>query len=292
MLDSVSMTSIVLTYPANSSLSKTLNGYNSSVSLSGSFTGNSNTVVMFQGHFDDEDSHSSVKSSVTIDNMSVSYSLKARGNATALVVNKETDIRASVTGVFTIVNGTVHANLGWRSFSIPGAMTLNLENHEVDINLVGSAMTEQLGDHPIAVGQLLGMFGAYGLWHRPTLNFSSLNAPLTTWTRNYDSLTNTTTFSKTISGMSSLLVSADYNGQKYTLSVTADPSASIATEGYATATGDSLVLGSAPAYLSPVVWVAGGIVVVAAIAGVFYGMGRSRSRTSQPKVSNFPSAAK
>ncbi len=282
---SVSMTSIVLTYPDNSSLSKLLNGFSSSKSFSGNFSGSSEATDALQRPLEDHDDR------VRIQNMSVSYSLKAVGNSTALVINKETDIMASVSGVFTVVNGTVHANLRWKAFVIPGEMTLTLGDRPVEINLVGSAMTEQLEEHPILSSLLLGMFGGDELWHRPTLNFSSLDTPLSNWTKSYNSLTNTTTFSKTIAGQSSLYVSADYNGQKYTLSVKSDPSANIVTQGYATPSGDGLIIGSAPLYVSAVPWLVGGVVVVAALAAVAYTIRRSRmSSRSQAKAPAFPTA--
>jgi hypothetical protein len=288
-LKSSSTTSIILTYPAGSSLSKQLNGYNSSLSLSGSFSGTSDPVHMLQGNFQERDNHEGFHDNVSIQNMTVTYSLNGKGNATALVLKKETDISATVSGIFTVVNGTVHIGLGWRAFSIPGAMTLNLENHDIDVNLVGSAISEQLSDRPALGNLFLGMFGNYGLWHNPTLNYSALNAPLSTWTKNYDSVTNTTTFSKTITGNSNLHVSADYNGQNYSLSVISDPSATIATEGYANVSGDSLVIQPAPLLSSPIVWVAGAVLVVAAIAGVAYGLMRSRARpSSQTTLASTP----
>ena len=50
--DSVSTTNIVLTYPANSSLSGYLRGYNSSLSLSGDFRGDSSSMRSFQRGMD------------------------------------------------------------------------------------------------------------------------------------------------------------------------------------------------------------------------------------------------
>ncbi len=284
VVKSVSTTSIVLTYPSNSSLSQMLKGYTSSKSISGNFTGSSDASQLIQGRFDDEDSNAKVQ------NMAVSFTLNAKGNSTALVINKETDITASVTGVFTVVNGTVHANLGWRAFAVPGEMTLTLQDQSVDVNLVGSAMSEQLSDHPVLASLLFGMFGGDDIWHRPTLNFSALNTPLSTWTRNYNSITNTTTFSKTISGESSLFVSASFNGQKYTLSVKSDPSANIATQGYATATNNALVIGTTPLLLMPALWAIGGVVVAAGVVIGIVLMRRSRtSASSRPKSPAFNS---
>jgi uncharacterized protein (DUF2141 family) len=272
----VSTTKIVLTYPANSTMSNNLKDVNSSLALSGSFDSSYTGVREFQGDFHDEDG------GVSVHNMTASVDYTAKGNATAFVLNKETNITAWVTGIFHVVNGTVQADLGWRSFVVVGALNLNLGDHMVDINQVGSAMADSLSTHTAAIQILADSFGRDGIWTRPTLNYSALNAPLSTWTKNYDSATNTTTFSKTISGSYTLSASADYNGQKYTMSATSDPSASIAIEGYATASGNSLVVGSAPATLSSSLWVAAaiGVVVVGAVA---YLALRSRAK---PKVSN------
>ena len=272
---SMSSTSIILTYPSSSSLSRALDGYNSTKSLSGSFSSSSDPVLLIQGRFDQWDHE------VRIQNMSIAFSQKAKANATALVITQETDIRAAVSGVFTIANGTVHANLGWRSFSVPGDMTVNLGDHPVEVNLVGSAMNEQFGTHPFIIGALIGMFGANQIWHRGMLNFSSLNAPLNTWTKSYNSGTNTTTFSKTISGQATLKVQADYDGQEYTLSMVSDPSASIQTLGYASASGDSLVIGGSPAPSLPTgAFEAGAVIVAALAASLLYITIRARSKPS------------
>jgi hypothetical protein len=282
---SMSTTTLVLTYPSNSTLSHFLGNYSSSVSWSGTFAGSSQGATELQGSFDVEDHGVSVQS------MNVSYSLTSKGNATALVVDKETDISAIVQGVFKVENGSVVANLGWKSFEIPGQMTLTFQTHTVDVNYVGSSMDAQFSDHPLIAASIIGMFGGDDLWHRPTLNFSALNSPLSTWTRNYDSVTNTTTYSKTITGEKSLNASADFNGQKYTLTVKSDPSAQVAIQGYATAEGDALVVQPTPLLLTPTVWVAGAAVAIAAVGGAAYLIRRSRSQ-GPVKGPEIPGASK
>lgn len=79
------------------------------------------------------------------------------------------------------------------------------------------------------------------------MNFSALNTPLSTWTKNYNAATNTTTFTKTINGQSTFTASLDYNGAKYSLSATSDPAGVVAVQGYANAQGDSLTMAPAPA---------------------------------------------
>jgi hypothetical protein len=274
---SSSNTVLILTYPSNSSISHYLRNYSSSVTWKGSFSGNSEGALVLQGGLEEEDHDVRIKS------MNVSYSLKATGNATAFVLNKETDITAVVTGVFKVVNGTVTANLDWKAYHVPGDMTLKLEDHTVEVNHVGSTFETQLGSQPYLAGAFSAMFGGGGLWHKSTLDFSALNSPLSTWTRNYDSVSNTTTYSKTVNGQESLNASANFNGQRYALSVKSDPSADVSTPGYAIASGNALVIQPTPLLLTPTIWVAAAVAVLAAIGAAFYMVRRTRIR-GQPSI--------
>ena len=182
-----------------------------------------------------------------------------------------------MSGVFHVVNGTVRADLGWKAFTIRGAMNIPLGGHVVDVNLAGSAMEDSLGSHAYASGWLANSFGGGSFWDRPTLNFSALSTPLSTWTKNYDAATNTTTFSKTISGQDTYSVTADFNGEKYSLSAVSDPSGVVSVQGYANASGDSLVMAPAPSSASM------GLLAAAVVAGlviitVGYFVLRSRAR--------------
>jgi hypothetical protein len=282
---SMSTTTLILTYPSNSTISQYLRNYTSSVSWSGTFAGSSQGAAELQGSLEAEDHD------VRVQSMNVSYSLTSKGNTTALVVNKETDISAVVQGVFKVENGSVVADLGWKAFEVPGQMTLTFQTHTVDVNYVGSSMEAQLSGHPIVAAAIVGLFGGDDLWHRPTLNFSALNSPLSTWTRNYDSVTNTTTYSKTINGEETLNASADFNGQKYTLSMRSDPSAQVAIQGYATAEGDALMVQPTPLFLTPTFWVAGAAVAIAVVGAAAYLIRRSRSSVSS-KAPEIPSASK
>ncbi len=259
-IDSMSSTRIVFTYPANSTVSSFLRNVSSSLNLKGAFEGNSQGAQQLQGSFDDEDSH------IVVKNMSVAFGYTAKGSATQLVIDKTTNITAWVSGVFSVVNGSVTANLGWRAFVIRGAMSLPLENHNIDINLAGSSMQDSFGDHSYTAGFLHSY--ASGWWNRPTLNYSQLNAPLSTWTKNYDAATNTTTYSKTITGSSNFTASFSYNSQKYSLTATSDPTGVVTVQGYANAVGDSLVMAPAPpaTIASSSVLVAVAVVAVLAVA--------------------------
>ena len=279
-VQSVSTTKIIFTYPSDSAVSKYLRNVSSSFSFSGSFDGTSEGARELQGNFDGWDHR------ISVSNMSVAVDYTAKGNSTALVINKSTDVNATVSGVFQVVNGTVTANLGWRAFIVRGALTLPLDGHNIDVNLAGDAVEDSLGAHADGAAWLLNAFGGGSFWNRPTLNFSALSTPLSTWTKNYDSATNTTTFSKTISGQDTYTVSADLNGQEYSLSSVSDPSGVVTVQGYANASGDSLVMAQAPASASSslmAVAVVAGLVVVAA----GYLLLRSRART---KVTPSPSS--
>ena len=280
-----SYTNIILTYPNGSQMSNYLKGVNSSISLKGNFAGGDEGVQVLQGSFhdDDQESHAVVK------NMSVSFSYSAKGNATALVLHKQTNITATVGGVFSVVNGSVTADLKWRSFVVRSALNLNLGDHTEDVNYVGPTTEDSLGGHALAAAFLLHMFGGSEIWNTPTLNYSQLSSPLSTWTKNFDSSTNTTTFSKTITGTSTFTSSADINGQKYTFSAVSDPSAVVSMKGYATASGDSLTVTQAPpmsALPTLLVAAAAGIVVVAGVAYLAF-----RSRASRAKSVAVPTPA-
>jgi hypothetical protein len=279
-LDSVSTTKIVFTYPANSTVSNYLRNVSSSLSLSGKFGGSDSGTKELQGSFEYWSHH------ITVSNVSVALDYSAKGNATTLVVDKTTKVNATVTGAFSVVNGTVTANLGWRAFIVRGALDFPLNGHDVDVNLAGSALEDSFGDHGYAAVWLYNQFGGGGFWNRPTLNFSALDTPLSTWTKNYNAATNTTTFSKTISGQDTFSVSADYNGQKYTLSAVSDPSGVVTTRGYANVVGDSLVMSPAPA--SALVSTSTSIIVAAVAIGLLAIAGAYVALRSRPKAASSP----
>lgn len=279
-ITTASTTNLVFSYPANSTISKVLDGYNSTQSLSGSFNSTSGAVASFRSQFRDDD-----HSRVTFGNVSVSYTYNAKANSTSLVVSKVTDISASVIGAFNVTNGTVTADLGWRAFYISGPLNLDLEGRSVDVNLAGTSLTQSMGGRGLGVDMLTGMFGGSDMWTRPTLNFSSLSTPLSNWTKNYDALTNTTTFSKTIAGNSTFSARYNDNGQAYSITMTSDPSALISTSGYARASGNSLVISRAPGYLNPALWVEVAIGTFAAAGiGAFYFMRRAHARPSRLRM--------
>lgn len=271
---SSSTTDLVLTYPTGSALSRFLGNVSSSITKSGSFNSSSDGVVEFGGILGEDDHE------IRVESMNVTYSLTANGNATTFVLHKQTGITAQVLGAFTVVNGTVKVDMAWKAFRVPGDMTLRLGDTDTDVNLVGSAFDLQLGGQPLALAAVSALFGGDGLWHTPTLDFSSLNSPISNWARRYDPVTNITTYSKTVTSQSNLNASASFNGQKYTLMMKSDPSAQIAVRGYAVATGDSLVVQPTSVALNPVVWLAVGGIVVVSLGLIFNLRRRASHRTT------------
>lgn len=273
-VSSTSTTKMTLTYPAGSSLSKALSNYSSSVSWTGTYESQS------QGVFEPlQESLDQYVPSIHVLSMNVTYSLQGKGNTTALVVTKQTVITALISGLFSVSNGTVTANLHWKAYRVSGQFMLDLGGNSIDINQVGSAWGAQLSNHPLILRGIVGLFGGSGLWTSSTLDFSALNSSLSTWMKNYDSSTNTTTFSKTVSGHSSLKATEDFNGQNYTLSVVSDPSAQVVVPGYAVASGDNVFLQAAPVQGSADLLVLLAVVVVAVACGALYLGLRSRKPT-------------
>lgn len=273
-INSVSTTKIAFTYPAGSSVSKYFENVSSSFSQNSSFAGGSSGAMELQNSFDHDESRISVK------NMTVALDYTATGNATALVINKVTNVTSWVTGVFQVVNGSVVANLRWRSFVVQGAMDLAMGDRTVDINMVGSTVQSSLASRSVAVSFLLDYFGGRSVWNQPTLNFSQLDAPLSTWTKNYDPATNTTTFTKTISGSSTFTSSIDYNGQEYSLSAVSDPTGVVTVQGYASPQGDVLVMAPPPASTGAYAELGAAVALLAAAAGYF--VYRTRVRPKGP----------
>jgi hypothetical protein len=260
-INSVSTTKIVFTYPAGSSVSKYLENVSSTVDLNSTFAGTSGGARELQGSFDHQDKH------ISVQNMTVALDYVAKGSATELVIDKTTNVTAWATGAFAVVNGSVTADLGWRSFVVQGPLNLDMDDHNMDINQVGSAVQYSIASQAVAASFMLNAFGGRSIWGQSTLNFSALDTPLSTWTKNYDAATNTTTFTKTISGSSTFSSSLDINGQNYTLSATSDPTGVVAVQGYANAQGDSLVITAAPASTASYASIVVAVVAVAAAAG-------------------------
>jgi hypothetical protein len=273
----ISTTTIIFTYPVNSSVSDFLKGYNYSMQVSGNIARGQSSTNDFQ------DALRNYTPSISVENMSASLSTKAIANSTVLVVTKETNITAWVTGVFNESDGKVMANLGWKAFVIRGSFDVPLDGHDFDLNMLGSAVLEPLGGDGFASSFLVNSFGGDNIWSRPTIDFSALNSPLTNWTRVYDSSTNTTTFTKNVSTQSNFSSSYSLNGQTYALSMTYDPSSRVSVLGYASPSGNSLIIESPPALssttISALVLIAFVILAASAYMAIRW---RAKSRSLAP----------
>ena len=268
---SMSNTVLVFRYPSNSSVSNYLNGFNYSQQLSGFVPRGTVAAEDFQNVL------RGYSSGVSVQNMSVSLNMNANANTTALVITRNVVINTWVSGVFNGTGHNVTADLRWKAFVVKGSFNVPLDGHDVDLNMMGSAMLQPLGNDQFASGFLGHAFGEDSVWSKPTIDFSALNSPLTNWTRNYDSSTNTTTFTKNISAQANYSASVSVNGQTYSISMTQDPSSTIKVLGYAVPSGDSLTFQPAPAAITPIDTVL--IAVLISIAGIAaYVSLRSRSK--------------
>lgn len=236
----ISTTKIVFAYPANSTISNALKAYTYSMQVSGN-------VAKGEASSDDfQDMLRNYTPSISVQNMSTSLSTIAVGNATALVVTRITNLTAYVTGVFNVTNGKVMANLEWKAFTIRGSFEVPMDGNNYDMNLLGSAVMAPLGGEGMVASFLGGSFGRDNIWSSSTINYSALSSPLSNWTRVYDASTNTTTFSKTVKAQSNYSSSISLKGQAYSLSMVSDPSSTVEVLGYASPSGNSLIIESPP----------------------------------------------
>ena len=236
----VSSTKIIFTYPANSLISNGLNGYNYSTSVSGYLPSTASSTDDFENVL------RNYTSTISVQNISASLETRAVANSTALIITRNTNLTAWVTGIYNDTNGQLIANLEWKAFTIRGSFIVPMDGHNIDLNMMGSGTMESLGDNSIASAFLSHSFGGDNIWSRPTIDFAALSTPLTNWTRHYDASTNTTTFSKSVNSVANYSASVSVNGQGYSISMASDPSSTVKVLGYATASGNSLIISTSP----------------------------------------------
>ncbi len=236
----VSSTKIVFTYPANSLISNGLNGYNYSTSVSGYLPRTASSTDDFENVL------RNYTSTISVQNISASLETNAIANSTALVITRNTNLTAWVTGIYNDTNGQLMANLEWKAFTIRGSFIVPMGGHNIDLNMMGSGTMESLGGNSIASAFLSHSFGGDNIWSRSTIDFAALNTPLTNWTRHYDASTNTTTFSKSVNSVANYSASVSVNGQAYSISMVSDPSSTVKVLGYATASGNSVIISTPP----------------------------------------------
>jgi hypothetical protein len=273
----ISTTKVVFTYPVNSSVSNFLKEYNYSNQESANIAGGQSSTDDFQNAL------RNYTPGISVENMSVSVNSKAIANSTTLVITKETNITAWVTGVFNETNGKVMADLEWKAFVIRGSFDVPLNGHDFDLNTLGSAVVEPLGGDGFASSFLVNSFGGDAIWSRSTIDFSALDSPLSNWTRVYDSSTNTTTFTKNINTNYNFSSSYSFNGQTYSLSMTYDPSSTVRVLGFASPSGNSLIIesppGPSPTTIGALVLITSVILAASAFMAIRW---RAKSRSLAP----------
>lgn len=248
--------SLIFTYPSGGVVSQALNGKSLTISFSENFTNPSDWAISFMESWLKSRYHN-----ISVDNMSLNFNLVAHGNATTLVITKLLTIDLWVTGVFNKTKSETKVNMSWRAFEVKGSFKISHDGSDYDLNDMDEYMPfmSDFGEHMT------------GMSNVSTLNYTMFSKSLSTWQRTYDPNTNTTTFyynaSKyvlfnanwTISGMDGL------NGS-YTLKIVYDPSSTITTPGYATASGDTIVISpTAPSSALPLI--IGAVVAVIIVVG-------------------------
>ncbi|PSN82270.1 hypothetical protein B9Q01_08510 [Candidatus Marsarchaeota G1 archaeon OSP_D] len=223
---------LVFTYPENSPTSFVLRSLNYSVAFSvANVPHDSEVFQRFQAYL------RSAYSNITLENLSVSFSLHALGNSTELVVSKSVVFSGYATGIFNRTRQTIIGNFAWKSFVIKGPLEIDFEDERFDINSANFMLMAPLLHKGIT--QFLPLEDLQGT---STINLSSLNTPISEWKRTYDPSTNTTTFSKSVQSVTALNLSLSVNGNVYALRLTYDPSAEISVPGYAIAQGNEIVI--------------------------------------------------
>ncbi|MGC8497038.1 MAG: hypothetical protein ACP5NL_03450 [Thermoplasmata archaeon] len=256
-INAVSNTKIVFTYPNQSAISDVLNGTNYSYSMEVNITHGDSSIAFFEGFL------RSHYTNISVENMSVTMNVRAVANNTTLVITKNMNINIWISGIFNKTkNGTTIANMSWRDFAVNGKFDVNYNGKTWDINEAGGMMNNVMGN---GWNIFYLMFENNHFLARSTINYSALKAPLTDWNRNYDASNNSTSFTYVYNKIISFNSSADINGAKYTLNMSYDPSATIVVPGYATASGDSLIItptASATAFPYLLVGIAAVVVIV------------------------------
>ncbi|MEM4057216.1 MAG: hypothetical protein QXZ12_00600 [Thermoplasmata archaeon] len=257
-INAVSDTKIIFTYPNQSYISDLLNDTNYSYTMTVNITHGNSSIAFFEGFL------RSHYTNISVENMSVAMNVKAVANTTTLIITKNMNINIWISGIFNKTkNGTTIANMSWRDFSVNGKFDVNYNGNTWDINEAGGMMNNVMGEGWNTFNQ---MFDDTHFLARSTINYSALNAPLKDWNKNYDATTNSTSFTYVYNKTISFNSSVDFNGAKYTLNMSYDPSATIVVPGYATASGNNLIITpTAPATTFPYLLVGIAAIVVIVI---------------------------
>lgn len=260
-----SETSLIFTYPSGSFASKELNGTSGTLSFTENFTNPSDHAISFMEGWLKSRYHN-----ISVENMSLAFNLVLHGNETALVITKLLTMNLWVTGIFNKTKSETKVNVSWRSFEVKGNFKVSHDGTDYDLN--------DMEDY------LPGFLSSYFMDHMngmnnvSTLNYTMFSKSLSSWQRTYDPSTNTTTFyynaSKYVLFNANWTISGNMmpgmNGT-YTLKIVYDPQSTITTQGYATATGDSIeIMPTSPQSSTNLLLI--GIIAVVAVAVVAGGI--------------------
>lgn len=176
------------------------------------------------------------------------------GSNAILFVNTSLLLKATVSGIFS--NNT--ASLKWRSFSSNNSIELN-GNDVSNSTFNGTHLTSSRSVN--------------------TLNFTVFSKSLTNWTRTYDAATNTTTFSLDAGNTVHFQLNGSFPliGSNFSLTYNLDPSYSISSPGYDSATANSIVIGNPPHTNPMTYYIVGAFLVgIAAVSLLIRRRGQNR----------------
>ncbi|MDP7982543.1 MAG: hypothetical protein RAK18_05135 [Conexivisphaerales archaeon] len=264
---------VIFTYPAGSYISNELNGSNYSLTFSAiNIPRDSGAFMRFQNALQGEDQgdDQGYNSSMTLLNMSVTESKSLVANATTMVMSRSTLISAWVSGMFNRTSsGELVGNFAWKSFRIGDRLDVDFDGETEDVNFIGSSFFAPIGGKFMAMYML--MAAPLGqISQIPTINFSAFNEPLSQWTRTYNPSTGITTFTRSASSQTLYNASLTVNGRTYSIRVVSDPSYTINVEGYAVASGNTIIVTSPPQNYTEYAAVAAAVVVVAVAGTLIY----------------------
>ncbi len=257
----------VFHYPADSFFSRMLNGtsYSYSASISNvphnsEFYQNLQEALAHEQNDNNQGDEDNVQSNISVLNVSVIMSKKFFANETAATYVKSSIMIIWVSGIFTKNGSKVVGNFSWKAFKIDKHLYLMENGKMEDINFFG----EDFHD-------MLDMPEFLQLPEVSTINFSEFNQPLSQWNRVYNSNSNITLFTKSVSTQTIYSENITLNGKSYSLKVISDPAYTIGIQGYATAVGDEIYVSPAPSQFSSyaIIFIASVFLIVIAGAGVY-----------------------
>ncbi|MEM0503030.1 MAG: hypothetical protein QXE07_05850 [Thermoplasmata archaeon] len=263
--------SLIFTYPANGTVSKILNGTSYTKSFSLNFTHPSDRHISFMEGWLKSRYHN-----ISVENMSIIYNVVLNANKTTLVLTKLVTINLWVTGIFNKTKSETKVNMSWKAFEVKGNFKLSYENETYDLNLMEGPWENMWMFPPLFQYEFQKKYEEMN--NVSTLNYTMFAKSLSTWQRTYNPTTNTTTFyynaSKYLLFNAIWTINNSYlpglNGT-YTLKIVYDPASTITVPGYATASGDTIIISpTAPSNTLPLIIAAVVVLVVVVGALAFF----------------------